>query len=121
MSGRSCSLAWTVFFPDDVVGVEDARQRADAEAVFAFRELHLKLLQCDVAGLFDKREDQALVRINARRPAVAAALIRGRAAGLLLPLIPADRARRRDAETLRRLSARHAARHCGHHAFPKIE
>jgi hypothetical protein len=93
MSGRSCSLAWAV-------GGRRSAQRADAEALSAFHELHLKLFQRDAAGLFDKREDQALVRIDARRPTIAAALVGGRTAGLLPPLTQADRACRGDAETV---------------------
>lgn len=44
---------------------EEAPQRADAEAMPALGELRLKLFQRDVAGLFDERKDQALVRVDA--------------------------------------------------------
>jgi hypothetical protein len=66
------------------VAGEEAPQRADAEAMPALGELRLKLFQRDVAGLFDEREDQALVRIGPRRPAIGAALLGGQAAGLIL-------------------------------------
>lgn len=66
------------FCPGDAVAREEAPQRADAEAMPARCELRLKLFQRDVAGLFDEREDQALVRIGPRRPAIGAALLGGR-------------------------------------------
>jgi hypothetical protein len=65
MSGRSCSLAWAVFFPGNAVAVEEAPQRANAKAVAPLSQLRLKLLEGDVAGLIDDRQDQLLVRNDA--------------------------------------------------------
>jgi hypothetical protein len=53
------------FFPGNAVAVEEEPQRTNAEAVAALGELRLKLLERDVAGLIDERQDQLLVRINA--------------------------------------------------------
>lgn len=91
MSGRFCSLAWAVFFPGDAVAVEEAPQRADAEAMSTLGELRLNLLENDFAGLLDQRQDEALMRT------------------ILLPSTPSDGARCRNAEAFSRLPTRHAA------------
>ena len=72
---------------------EEASRRADAEAMPArgdlrLKLLRLKLLQCDVARLLDKREDQALVCVDARRPGIAAALVGSPTADFALPSPP---------------------------------
>ena len=67
------------------------------------------------------RARQALVRVDARRPAVAAALASRRTASLLLARALANGARRRYPEALRRLPAGHAVRDGGDDAFTKIK
>ncbi len=43
------------------------RVRTDAEAMAALGEPRLKLLERDVASLFDERQDQALMGVAAKR------------------------------------------------------
>jgi hypothetical protein len=54
------------------VAVEEAPQRTDAEAMAALGELRLKLLERDVASLFDERQDQAFDARRRRRACGAA-------------------------------------------------
>ena len=77
---ESCSLACAVFFPRNVVTVEEAPQRSDAEAMPALGKLCGRFLERDVAALLvDERRDQTEMRVDARRPTVPP---RGLAAGL---------------------------------------
>ncbi len=121
ISGRSRSLACAVFFPRNVVTVEEAPQRSDAEAMPALGKLCGKFLERDVAALLDERRDQTEMRVDARRPTVPPTRSGGRTANLLLAGAPANSARRRNAKTLSRLPARHAGCDGGDNAFSKIK
>jgi hypothetical protein len=102
ISGRSRSLACAVFFPRNVVTVEEAPQRSDAEAMPALGKLCGKFLERDVAALLDERRDQTEMRVDARRPTVPP---RGLAAGLPISFSRAHQRTALAAETPKRSAA----------------
>ncbi len=90
-SGRSCSIAWPVFFTRDAVTIEEPPDRADPDQCAAFGELPLDLGQCDVALLLDQREDEAGMRFDPAQEPVAALLLGNRPAVAKRQLPSADR------------------------------
>jgi hypothetical protein len=72
MSGRSCSVAWSVFFSSDGVAREKALDRPEAEVVAALGERLTHLFKGDVGCLLEQRQDQGLAGVDTTGPPVAA-------------------------------------------------
>jgi hypothetical protein len=120
MSGRSCSLAWPVFFARDPVPGEEAPQGGDADA-HAPRGQHLaQLRQRRVWLLLDRVQNKGRMLLDLHRATISALRLGGRRAVLERQLPPPDRARRADAEPLGRPPARHTIFNGSDHTVPKI-
>ena len=114
--GRLLDQLW----PGDVVLVWKLDRLSRSLKCAAPGQQPLKLAQRDVVLLLDRAEEEAGLRLDPGRAAIAALGLRRRRAVRKGELAPADRAGRAHPEAQRRLPARHPARDGGDDPAPKI-
>ena len=119
-SGRSCSVAWPVFFTRDPVPGEEAPQRGDAGAHAALGQHYPQLRQRRIGLLLDSFQDEGCMVLDLRRPTITALRLGCRRAVNERQLPPPDRARRTYPETLGRSPAGHTTVDSSDNAIPKI-
>jgi hypothetical protein len=120
-SGRSCSMAWPVFFARDAVAAKEPLDRAVAEPVTLRTEGAAQLLDGDVGGRVQQVLDQLALRFDPPGPAVATEWTGTRIALHPLKCTPTAHARSADPEPRRGFPMTGA---CGDHRQnpgPKIE
>ena len=99
---------------------EEPPHRADPDRRTTFGELLLDLGQRNIALLLDKREDEAGLRLDPARKAVAALPLCYRPAVAKCQLPPADRRRDTDPETRRRPTTAQPALNRRYDPVPQI-
>src|SRR5215204_4437475 len=119
-SGRSCSVAWAVFFARDLMALEEAADHAIAKGQALFAQAMTQFLDGDIGRRLEQSHDRRPMGINPVRLAVSALNSRLRIALLPLARSPAAYARRAYTKSLGSLPARNAAPNTGKHTFAKI-
>ena len=70
--GRSCSVAWAVFFTRDLVTLEEAADRAIAKGQALFAQAMTQFLDGDIGRCLEQSHDRRLMAINPMRLAISA-------------------------------------------------
>ncbi len=120
-SGRSCSLAWSVFFEADPFALEKAPQRvARDDGATRFGQFVEQSVQGEIRLLSDARKQPIALLLEKVRTLAAHRLCRW-ASGEALSLGPLHHCRWDDVVQLRGLVAAHPARHLRHNTLTQVE